>query len=319
VQDTDSPWKELWEQRPREALGFFNPSAEAEVDWAQECESLEQELRKLAPEGATGKRVVDHLARLTLKTGDPRYLHVEVQGRKQRAFRRRMWLYNTRVSDHHGLPAASLAILIDRDPKWRPRSYREEAWGAGKWFRFPCVKVLDWADRLEELERHPNPVALFVLAHLLGQATRKKPDERVKEKVRLLRLLGERKLEVDEQARWFRWFDWLLPLPKERNLQVWVEARRQAQEGHMPFVTVAEQFGREEGRKEGRKEGHREGLLKGAELALETKFGAAGLQLMPALRALEDLAIQERVFDAIRTATSPDDLRHFLPQNGRGE
>jgi hypothetical protein len=139
-----------------------------------------------------------------------------------------MWQYNTRASDLFGLPAASLAILTDRDPKWRPRSYREQVWDTSKWFRFEMVKVLDWAGKEEQLERDANPVALFVRAHLLGQATRKQPEERARGKLRLLRLLGERKLEAAEQARWFRWFDWLLPLPKDHNRQVWAKARQQA-------------------------------------------------------------------------------------------
>jgi hypothetical protein len=320
VEELDSPWKELLAHKLPEVLQFFRSTWYEETDWAQDHESLEQELRKLAPEGVVGKRIVDHLVKLMLKDGDVRYAHLEVQGRKQRQFRRRMWLYNSRLSDFFGVPVASLAILLDDDPKWRPRSYREATWDTSKVFRFPVVKVLDWATRLPELEQDANPVALFVLAHLQGQATRKRPQVRKQAKVSLLRLLAERKLDEGELGLWYRWFDWLLPLPKELNRQAWLEARKAALEAHMPFVTAAERYGREEGFKEGRDAGRKEGLdagrkealLKGAELALELKFKEAGLALMPELRAQQELAVLEKVFAAIKTADAPDDLRRLL-------
>src|SRR5262245_27680352 len=118
--DQESPWKELLTHRLPEALAFIRPRWHGDTDWSHDHEALEQELRQLLPEGQVGRRIADHLVKLMLKTGEPRYAHVEVQGRKERGFRRRMWLYNTRASDLFGLPVASLAILTDADPKWRP-------------------------------------------------------------------------------------------------------------------------------------------------------------------------------------------------------
>jgi hypothetical protein len=75
----------------------------------------------------------------------------------------------------------------------------------------------------------------------------------------------------------------------------------------MPFVTVAEEFGREEGYKQG----GRAFLLKGIAVALELKFGSADAGLMQEL-GKHDLPVLE----AIKTAAGPDDLRRLLPQNG---
>jgi len=50
-------------------------------------------------------------------------------------------------------------------------------------------------------------------------------------------------------------------------------------------------------------------LLNGIELALDVKFGAGGLALMPELAAVTDLAMLQAVSDAIRTAPTVDDVR----------
>jgi hypothetical protein len=65
----------------------------------------------------------------------------------------------------------------------------------------------------------------------------------------------------------------------------------------MPYLTSAERIGMEKG------------LLKGIEVSLEVKFGAAGLDLLPEIRPLEDGEKRAAVLDAIKTAASPEDLR----------
>jgi flagellar biosynthesis/type III secretory pathway protein FliH len=85
----------------------------------------------------------------------------------------------------------------------------------------------------------------------------------------------------------------------------------------MPFMTTPERIGREEGLTEGLAKGLTEGLAKGLakgltegiEVALELKFGEAGLRLMPEIRAIEDEAQLAAVLHGIRTAAGPEDLR----------
>ena len=70
------------------------------------------------------------------------------------------------------------------------------------------------------------------------------------------------------------------------------------------------------GRQEGRVERilevevqYRAGLLTGIEVALDLKFGAAGLALMPEIRAIWDLPLLEAVLSAIRDAANVEELR----------
>ena len=81
----------------------------------------------------------------------------------------------------------------------------------------------------------------------------------------------------------------------------------------MPYITTPERIGREEGRAEGRAEGLAEGetkgLIKGIKVALELKFGEAGLRLMPEIQAITDEAKLETALQAIPTVNSLEELR----------
>ena len=199
--DNDSPWKEMLEQELPLALAFCFPEVHADLDWVRDHESLDQELRKLDPGGAVGKRVVDRLVKAWSKDGDPRYLHLEAQGKKQRHLPKRMFDYSVRCVQHFGEPVASFAILLDADPKWRPRRYRTEIYGTKHAFTFVTFKVIDWEGREDELRAHENPVALFVLAQLVAMRTKKDPERRTAKKLELILLLQGRGMAADDLRR----------------------------------------------------------------------------------------------------------------------
>jgi hypothetical protein len=118
--DYDSPWKEVIDQQLRDVLAFCFPDVHEAID------SLEQELRKLAPAGETGKRLADKLVKVRTRTGDDNYLHVEVQGERQAGFERRVYVYHYRADDRFGLPAEELVLLADDDPDWQQVARHEQ-------------------------------------------------------------------------------------------------------------------------------------------------------------------------------------------------
>jgi predicted transposase YdaD len=73
-----------------------------------------------------------------------------------------------------------------------------------------------------------------------------------------------------------------------------------------------EERGRQEGRQEGRREGWQEGILSGIELALEIKFGAEGLQLMPEISQISDLDRLKAIQQGIKSVKTLDELRQFI-------
>jgi hypothetical protein len=307
VSDYDSPWKEALDRYFPLVLAFFFPEIFADIDWSRDYEALDQELQKLAPEGEVGRRRVDKLIKVYRKdTGDPVYLHIEVQSQEEEGFERRVYVYNYRIEDRYNQPVVSLVILGDDNPDWRPCRYVAGLWGCTKTFEFDTRKLLDWAGRLAELEASDSPFALLVLAHLRAQATRGDWEARWTEKVRLLKGLYDRKWEAEDVRHRMRFLDWLLDLPAGLERRVSEKLAQYDRERQMPFVTSFERVGMEKG------------LHKGIEAVLDIKFGAEGLALLSAVgeRTADELSV---LLDAIKRAATLDAVRALLsapPQPG---
>jgi hypothetical protein len=306
VPDFDSGWKEAVEHDSRGFLAFFFLKIHDGVDWALDWESLAQELRELDPQGELGRRSVDVLLKVYKRgSGDTRYLHAEVQSQVDSDFARRMHTYNYRAQDRYIQPVISIAVLGDDNPDWRPNEYVFEEWGCRKSLTFPVVKLLDFAGRQEELERYPSPFAVLVLAHLQARATQHDAEARAAWKLRLVKRLYELGLDARDFNVWFRCLGWLLDLPADVEARFRAEVFRLEEESKVKRYTTFEQVIIREGQKEG--------LLKGIEPALDLKFGAEGLALLPVLRAQADVAVLEKVAASIKMATTVDDLRRLLP------
>jgi hypothetical protein len=309
----DSPWKELLERFFDLVVELFFPKLHGEIDWSQGYESQETELRKILPEAAVGKRTADALIRAfshpSSEAGgghDPRYVHVEVQCQPQEDFPNRIDDYNSLFKLKLGHPVVSILILGDNDPKWKPGRYLFRCGEFEKRVSFPMVKLVRYRRRRRELEEHANPVALFVLAHLLALDTQVEDQARAEGKLRLLQRLAERKMEADQRYQFGRLIDWLVVLPADSQRQVWQRLRAQGEQV-MPFMSYPEQIGFDKGLQKG--------LVEGIQVSLELKFGTEGLALMPFIREQQDLALLQKVLAAIKPARSLDEVRRVIPSH----
>ena len=260
---------------------------------------LDKELQKIVPAAEQGRRFVDKLVKVWLKSGAETWLliHVEVQTWKEGDFPKRMHVYNYRIFDRYDHEVISLAILADDDPDWRPSGYSYGRWGFRTGTEFPIQKLLDYAPHWQTLETSTNPFALVVLAHLKAMETRQKPADRQVWKVRLIKGLYERGLSAEDVRQLFRFIDWMMELPPMLEVLCREEIYRYQEENRMPFMTSWERFAR------------KEGLLRGVEVSLEVKFGAEGLKLLPEIRSLENHEVIDAVLEAIKTANTPEDVR----------
>jgi hypothetical protein len=297
--DYDSPWKEALDHYFDPCMRFFFPQAHADIDWGRGHETLDKELQQIVRSAEHGRRYVDKLVKVWLKSGEERWLliHVEVQTSREIDFPKRMYVYNYRIFDRYDREAISLAILADDDPDWRPSEYGYRRWGFHASMKFPIIKLLDYASQWYELEKNPNPFAVVVLAHLKTLETRQDPAERKAWKVRLVKGLYERGLGAEDARRLLQFIDWVMDLPPTLKKQFWEEVYQYEEEQRMPYMMSNERMAREES------------LRKGIEVALKIKFGEPGLKLMPEIGELEDHELLLEVLEAIPTAGTPDELR----------
>jgi hypothetical protein len=272
--DYDSPWKEIISQFFEPCLAFFFPEIHAAIDWNCGYTFLDKELQKLTPDAESGRHTVDKLAKVQLLGGQELWLllHIEVQGQRDKGFAERMMIYHYRIFDRHRQQLVSLAILSDNNRHWRPDHYEREAFGCRHRLDFPIVKLLDYRERISELEQHPNPFALVVLAHLRAQESHPTSTPRKMAKLQLLRILLRRGYLRKEINQLLRFIDWVLTLPEEEEQEV-----RQVLESEdvqmKKYVTSWERMAKEEGKLEGKLEGQLESLRATICEIIELRFG----------------------------------------------
>ncbi|HKI33998.1 MAG TPA: hypothetical protein VKA46_19250 [Gemmataceae bacterium] len=293
--DFDSPWKEALDVYFRAFLLLLFPEIHADIDWSRPVEMLDKEFQQLVPKAAQGRRTVDKLVKVWRKNGRAAWvlIHVEVQAHRDRAFTKRMCVYNCRIFDSHDRDVASLAVLADDDPNWRPRVYRRGLWGCSLRMTFPPVKLLDYAGREAELEASDNPFAKVVLAHLKTLETRDNPNDRRAWKVRIARGLSEQGFPTEEVQRLTKMIDWLMELPTALERDFWRELHEYEEGLRMPYVTTLERLT----------------MLKMIERGLRTKFGEEGAALIPAIEDMFDAEKYMAILDALVQAKDADEVR----------
>jgi hypothetical protein len=216
-----------------------------------------------------------------------------VQTQREAGFPKRMYRYNTRLTDRYNRTVVSLAVLADDDPNWRPDHFEIELWGWSVRMGWPPLKLLDYANRVAELEGSANPFAKVVLAHLKALETRQDPAGRRTWKLRLVRGLYERGFSNEDVRQLFRVIDWLMELPPRLQAAFRQEMDEYEEGRRMPYVTSIE----------------RDGMRKMIQDALRTKFGEEALELMPVILDLDDAEKYLVLNRAIWTAATLDEVR----------
>jgi hypothetical protein len=308
--DFDSPWKEALDHFFEQFMAFFFPKAHADIDWSRGHEPLDKELSQVVREAEIGRKVVDKLVRVWQPNGPEKWVlvHVEVQAQAEADFGRRMYVYNYRLFDRYNREVASMAVLADDQPDWRPTTFGYSLWDCTAGIEFPAPKLLDYVSHEAELEVQANPFAVTVLAHLKTLETRSDAASPQRWKMRLVRSLYERGFGKVEVARLFRFIDWLMDLPEDLDKQFWQDLQRFEEDRKAPFITSVERIGYQRGHPEGQ----RQGLLEALELGLQLRFGVAGLALLPQAQALADLAKLRSAVDALKAGAGLDELRQLL-------
>lgn len=313
--DYDSPWKEAIERYFADFLHFYFPQAHAQIDWRVPPVFLDQELRAVVHDAELGKRFVDRLVRVTRQEGGSRwlYVHIEVQGEAGEAFAERMFVYHYRLYDRYRHPIASLAVLADDSPDWRPDGFRYDACGCHLSLRFPVAKLLDWRGSEARLDDNRNPFSVVTQAHLATRATRDDMRARHAAKWQLVQDLYRRGWDKQQILDLFRIIDWMMRLPEELESRLCQDLEKLEEGSEMPYVTSIErlatekglQQGVQQGMQQGMQQGRREGKLQLLARLLVRRFGQPSASVSERLqRATEDEL--DAWTDAVLTAQSID-------------
>ena len=93
----DILWKGMIEEIIEDLLLFVEPEIGKELDLGRGFQFMDKELAEMYPEPTkpANTKVVDKLVKVFLRDGAERHvlIHLEVQGKKEKAFARRMFEY----------------------------------------------------------------------------------------------------------------------------------------------------------------------------------------------------------------------------------
>ncbi len=98
------------------------------------------ELQQIAPDSETGRRYVDELFQVALKSGVEQWIliHIEVQMDNESDFPVRMSIYHYRIFDKYNRrEVVSFAVLGDDNPAWRPEKLQLRTAGDGSRIPLP--------------------------------------------------------------------------------------------------------------------------------------------------------------------------------------
>jgi hypothetical protein len=223
--DADSAWKQAIQVLLPDFLALVHRDLHDAIDWSEPVTLLDKELQATTRRGRKGRRDVDVLASVWRKDGHEQWLlvHVEVQGREQPEFARRMFTYHTRLVDRYDRPVVSLAVLTDGREGWRPDWYEHDYWGCAVVFRYPIVKVLDWRGRERELTDLANPFAQVLLAQLAVLTSRGEVEALAATWLAIMRRLMRAGYTYEQISAVMTFLDGVIALPDE------VEARVEAE------------------------------------------------------------------------------------------
>lgn len=241
--DFDSPWKRILDAYFEDFVAFCWPAKYNEIDWSRGYKMLDKELNKITKKFNEKNRRVDKLVEIHLKTGKTALilLHIEIQYSYDKHMGERMFIYNARLFENFNKPIASLAILIDNNPDWRPNSYRSEVLGSYIEVGFNLIKVLDYKSRIPELTASKNPFATVILAQLVA-LEKTKPEEKLLNKIALSKQLFLKGWKKNDIRQLYNFIDWLITLPEKFDVKYENAIEEIEEEYRMGLTTTRERL-----------------------------------------------------------------------------
>src|SRR6185312_13495966 len=151
--DSDTAWKEILDAYFKDCIDYCLPKLSALIDWEKPVASLDKELQAITKGNEAGRRILDKLFKVYLQNGHEQWvlIHIEVQGKMDEEFPKRMFTYGYRIYDKYQQPLVSCAILTDENEDWRPDHYEINFAGSYLSSGFLTIKLIDYRHQKKEL------------------------------------------------------------------------------------------------------------------------------------------------------------------------
>ena len=148
-------WTDVLDAYFQPFVEFCFPRMARHIQWERGFKFRDDELPAIVCDPELGKQRVDKLVEVVARDAHgretPLFIHVEIVFQKDPDLPHRLYQYNSRLSDHFGdfehpdrTSVATLVILGDEDPNWKPKSYSYHVMGCGVQFDFYVCKLLEF-------------------------------------------------------------------------------------------------------------------------------------------------------------------------------
>lgn len=97
---------------------------------------------------------------------------------------------------------------------WRTDNYTQSMWDSEISIKFPIIKIIDYHNKISELDRSTNPFAIIILAQLIALKTQT-VELKLASKLQITRKLYNSGFTQQAVIELFRFIDWVISLPKE--------------------------------------------------------------------------------------------------------
>lgn len=271
----DLPWKLALTHAFRAFMAFFFAELCTQIDWSKRPRFRDKELAGIGFGDAPDGMVADKLVEVCLRDGSVQWvlIHIEVQAQRDASLARRILDYNYRIFKEYARPVASLVLLADDDPGWRPQAFHNQILGTVMGISFATAKLLEYAAGTDALLASHTPFAWVTLAHLRTQQSRHDPDQLYAAKWQLTKLLYQHGWRKQRIIVLFKVINWMMALPAPHQDRYWQAVLQLEKERKMEWITPLEQSFMDKGLEKGLQQGRKEGAAALLERQLARRFG----------------------------------------------
>lgn len=290
-------------------MAFYFSELSKEIDWSKRPRFRDKELAGISLGRPPGGLVADKLVEVRLLDGRVQWvlIHIEVQSQRDAALARRVLDYNYRIFNEYAQPVASVVLLADDDPDWRPTAFHNRILGTVMGISFSVAKLLDYSGLTDELSASHNPFAWLTLAHLRTQQAGHDADQLYAAKWQLTKVLYQHGWRKERIIVLFKVIDWMMALPEPYQQRYWHAVLKLEKERKMEWIRPLEQSFMDKGWEKGLEKGRRDGVAAVLERQLTRRFGALPKSVRTRL-ARASMAQLEAWSDVLHEARSLKEL-----------